>query len=717
MPIAKFKMPDGRIARFEVPEGTTPEQAQAQIQQMVEQGLPVAPPQEQVTQQPVTPPAQQEQPATFTQALMGQRGSIQPDQAEAMGATSREDIAERERLLSEMSPEQRQYIESISPLEAFTIGAGRGLTTIGRAVGLADPETPAGKESFERLKAVSPVATTTGEIAGEAAPFILPGMGAAALPTRAAQIGGTALLGTTEAGLIARGQGADIGQQFMSAGIGGTVAGALELAIPVLGRIGGKAIRRVLGKAPKGAVVDATGKPSKELVDALAETGQTYDDLIREAQDELRGKAVNPREASRKAFLESQGLDPTRAQVTRNAADFQSQQEAAKTSSMVRDALEGQEAILTTRFDNAVLETGGQSATPTSTVFDALTEKATVLDQNISDLYKTARNAIPEDKNIKFNSLTAYLKQIAPMDRRSGGNIRAMIGDMQSKGILDDNLKVVGRVNVETAEDLRKLSNELYDEKNPFGNMLLRKIKDKLDDDVFKAAGNDFFKEARKAKTDFEKELARAKISKFDARRDNLVRDILENKINPDQLVDKVIVGKRWRPDDLQQLKDYISTGEAGKKAFDDLRAEVMQTIKEKSFIGPADEAGMQALSRDKLQKALENIGDKKLDILFTPKENKFLKDMMQVAKLREPVRGTALGRGPSAQAIGRLEAAIRENPIFRVLLDTISLDAQGRAVLRANPARIKQPITLPPARAAAIAPAVAVTPQEEQQQ
>ena len=28
MPIAKYQLPDGRIARFEVPEGTTPEQAQ-----------------------------------------------------------------------------------------------------------------------------------------------------------------------------------------------------------------------------------------------------------------------------------------------------------------------------------------------------------------------------------------------------------------------------------------------------------------------------------------------------------------------------------------------------------------------------------------------------------------------------------------------------------------------------------------------------------------
>lgn len=33
MPIARFQMPDGRVARFEVPEGTTPEQAQALMEQ------------------------------------------------------------------------------------------------------------------------------------------------------------------------------------------------------------------------------------------------------------------------------------------------------------------------------------------------------------------------------------------------------------------------------------------------------------------------------------------------------------------------------------------------------------------------------------------------------------------------------------------------------------------------------------------------------------
>ncbi len=40
MPVARFQMPDGRIGRFEVPDGTTPEQAQALIQQSLGEQTP-----------------------------------------------------------------------------------------------------------------------------------------------------------------------------------------------------------------------------------------------------------------------------------------------------------------------------------------------------------------------------------------------------------------------------------------------------------------------------------------------------------------------------------------------------------------------------------------------------------------------------------------------------------------------------------------------------
>lgn len=40
MPVVRFQMPDGRVARFEVPEGTTPEQAQSMISQSLQEPEP-----------------------------------------------------------------------------------------------------------------------------------------------------------------------------------------------------------------------------------------------------------------------------------------------------------------------------------------------------------------------------------------------------------------------------------------------------------------------------------------------------------------------------------------------------------------------------------------------------------------------------------------------------------------------------------------------------
>lgn len=607
-------------------------------------------------------------------------------------------------------------LEMPEALTAGLVGAGRGLMTVARGLGLAEEEDVFAQEAIGKLKEERPIATGVGEVVGEAAPFMVPGTQIGRLATVPGKIAATAALGASEAGVITRGAGGDLGDQLVAAGVGGTVAGALEAALPVVGRVGGRIIRKVFGRAPEGAVVDAAGNPSDELLKALDESGLSMDDITEEVVTELKGKAVDPRQAARKAFLESQGLEPTRAQVSRNAADFQAQQEAAKTSSRVRDALERQEAILTSRFDNAILATGGRADTPTSTVVDALTEKASRLDEEIGSLYRAAREAAPGEKSVKLEEMVSTLRKLMPSNNRSGGNVSAMLGELRNRGVLDAKGKLVGRIDVETAEEIRKFANQLYDPGNDFGNMLLRQLKDSLDDDVFRTAGDDVFRQARQAKASFEGELARAKISKFDARKQNLVRDILENKIDPDALTDRVVFGKSWRAEDLQQLRDYIGTDEAGKAAFNDMRAEVLQKIKEKAFFGPVDEQGFQALSRSKLHGALSSIGEKKLNVLFSKEEQKFLREMLEVAKLREPVRGTALGRGPSAQAIGKLEQKLKDLPVLGSLVDFINLDAQGRAVLRARPTPVRQTMEIPTGvRQAVITPAVSTAVAKEE--
>jgi hypothetical protein len=615
--------------------------------------------------------------------------------------------AERQRL-------RTQIASDVGPIEAALIGVGRGVTTIGRAFGLAEPEEADITESFAELERQRPISTTVGEIAGQSAPFLIPGLGAPAAATR---LGGGALaragvagaLGAAEGAAIARGEGGGLDETLFAGGVGGTTASALELALPVIGRIGGRIVRKALGKVPTGAVVDEAGRPSAEFLEALQKEGLTFDDVAQEAIETSR-RAVDPTEEARMAFLESQGLQPTRAQVTRGAAEFQAQQEAAKTKSRVREALEAQEAVLTSRFDNAIVRTGGDPVTPTSGVTDVLVDKASELDAKIGQLYNQAREIAPGEKNIKFNSLTKKLKDLAPANRRTGGAIETIVGDMKSKGILDEKFNVVGRVDVETAEDLRKLTNELFDPQNNFANAKLREIKDSLDDDVFRAAGKDVFQEARKAKSDFDKGLSRAKISKFDSRKRNLVRDVLENKIDPDDFANKVVFGKSYRASDLDQLKNYITdgTGEAGEKAFNDLRSEVLQTIKDKSFIGPLDQAGNRALSRDKLQKAISSIGREKINVLFTPDEQKFLKDMVKVAELREPVRGTAIGRGPTAQAIKKLEDKLVELPILGGMFEF-----SARGALKGKPRPVVQTVSPSAARSLISQPVAALTAQQ----
>lgn len=633
--------------------------------------------------------------------------SEQPVQQQAQQPTAqrvrqpvRQARERREQLLSAMSPEQRELIESISPLEAFAIGLGKGVTDIGRGLGLVDQATSDEVAAFERLSQVERVATPPGEVLGQAAPFLPLGVGAAAIPGTAARVGATAGLGAAEGGIIARGTGQDVGTQILSAGIGGTVAGALELGLPYIGRASGRLVRRITGRGPQGALVTPQGAPTPELQRVLDAEGISFDDLVSESVREMRLESLDPEKAARKAFLESQGLRgeaaPTRAQITRSVDDFSLQQQAMKSSGRLEERIAAQDRVLTTRFNDAIEETAGRPDLPVSSVTESVLRKASVLDNEIGRLYKEAREAAPGDQVVRFESLGKKIRELAPLNQRSGGNVRAIAETLQARGLVDDNLNPTGRIGVEETEtQIRQLINSLYDESRSGGdiaNNVLKEMKDALDDDVFRAAGEDLFQEARKAKFNFEDELKRAKISKFDKRKANLVRDMLENRdsVNPELFTDRVVFGKGWRSTDLEQLKDYITTESHGEAAWNDLKAEVLQKIKEKSFIGPEDANGFRSLSRDKIQKAINGIGDLKLNVIFTPDEVKFLKDIEKVAKFREPRKMTQQGFGPSAKAILGLEKKITDLPLFGQVWGLFDVDAAGRLSTRA---RAQKPI------------------------
>lgn len=677
MPIAEVELPDGRVAEVEIPEGMTEQQAQAQIQSMFEQGAFTA----------AQPLEQQEE--------------------------------QRERLIQE---EMQRLAAEQGPLEAVAIGAGRGLTAIGRGLGLVEPPTATEQAAIEALREERPITTMTGEVLGQAAPFLVPGMGAAGITGAKARAAAVAGLGALEAGLAARGEQRGLEEQFTAAGVGGAVAGAADILLPRIARAGGQIIRRVLRKAPEGAVIDRAGRPSAEFKRALDELGMTIDDVAAQERAALAGQVIDPEQAARREFLEAQGLKPTRAQITRTAADFAEQQEAAKTSGLVREQLMEQNAYLTSRFDNTVLESAGAAERGGASVFDAITDKASDLDQRIADLYSEARARARTPESVDPTAIVSAVRAAKGDDKATKGAISSIAGDLRNKGIIDAKGKILKNISIDEAENIRIGMNRLYDAQEPFRNIKLRDLKDAVDESVFKSAGEDVFEQARAAKRAFEGELNTAKLSKFDARGKNVVRDILENKIAPDELTDKMVFSKVTRPEDLNKLKSYLSTTEAGKQAFDDMRAEALTKIKEATFRGPLDENNLANMSRAGLQSTLSKIGKKKMDVLFNKEEQKFLNNMLQVAKLREPTPGQALGRGPSAAAIARatneIKRMLRTNPKFSALVESVTFDSKGRAVLKANPEKIIQGPTLSERQitgaAAQVAAAAAAAPQEQ---
>ena len=127
--------------------------------------------------------------------------------------------------------------------------------------------------------------------------------------------------------------------------------------------------------------------------------------------------------------------------------------------------------------------------------------------------------------------------------------------------------------------------------------------------------------------------------------------------------------------------------------------------------------AGQGALSRAAMEKIMGRFGSNKLKVLFNPEELGFLNSMLKISKIREPVRMTQQGRGPSAQAVERLAQAMERMPLvadsFRGAAQRI---ANNTALELPEPIRNKLLRSIQPAAAAGITSGAVQAQQQEQE-
>ena len=133
-------LPNGQVIRG-VPEGTSKEVI---MQKAIASGLAMPEDFANVMPAPAAPPSQEKQFAS-------------PRARRAYQSAAEE--ARKESLLASLPEGQREVIESLSPLEAFMVGMGKGFTNIGRGIGLVDQPTDEQRQSFDVLQEYAQTAT------------------------------------------------------------------------------------------------------------------------------------------------------------------------------------------------------------------------------------------------------------------------------------------------------------------------------------------------------------------------------------------------------------------------------------------------------------------------------------------------------------------------------------------------------------------------------
>lgn len=193
-----------------------------------------------------------------------------------------------------INPYLAEQIEETGGLEAFAVGAGRGLTNIGRAVGLADPESDIERQAIEGLKTQTG-AVTAGEIVGESAPFLAVGGPLTGLAKTVGQraIAGAAL-GATEGGLVTKGRGGSAKQIALGTLLGGVTGGALPVAGAGVGRFSGSRGERIA--AANTLLKEPTAKEIAEAVQAAAPTPTQLRQASKSIYDQVRdlGADIKP---------------------------------------------------------------------------------------------------------------------------------------------------------------------------------------------------------------------------------------------------------------------------------------------------------------------------------------------------------------------------------------------------------------------------------------
>ena len=640
----------------------------------------------------------------FSGALQSTQQVQQPTQ----GLTT-EQLNQLEQMQLQADAEQLQRERDLvsGPGQAFLVGAGKGMTDVGRGIGnLVMPgqpyqPQPGEVEAFETLKRTNPVTSRAGEFVGETV-ATAPAGGLAGSFGKKVALGTAAKLGApqggrlaTTAGLIGGGaaEGAAVAAQLgEDVGTGAALGAGANVLLPVIGRASKRLFQRMTGKTTAGEVFDqATGQLTPEAASELEKAGIPLETFSGEVEAFLKQNfdpnidlAAQLRQSQLAEFApDVQGRTSriTQDQATQNAEEALIQMGAPEGQNILRQEGLVQEALqsgverkilgdidvnLISKFntvsDDANRGLFGESAKT------ALREIRDIEKSKVNGLYKAARDLAGDGQQLTTTGLQGAFEEAANDLAANDNTIGAVGRALKEFGVVVDggDLKApreIKDLTLDNAELLRQKLNRIDPRDGSQDALFVDIVRRQLDDEVDliidsfpeEAAAAAAFKEARKASANYkqtfnDKELI-GKLMNF-------------KKGSTDDVVSSEKVLSTLMSSDLKSVQKVKSlmlekSTPASRQAWNEMKFTVIDEI----MRGAMDKQ-KGVISGQRLNTELAKIGDSRLKLLLgndkfnqVKRFQKVLSDQTIPLKRLENPSGTS---GPVIAMLGAVSDVMR---------------------------------------------------------
>lgn len=466
-------------------------------------------------------------------------------------------------------------------------------------------------------------------------------------------------LAAAPAGALA---GGAIGAADNQAGTGAlTGAAGAAIASPVLSAVGAGArglygtVRNALSGDTGSTLADAAstladkarGVPSavpqqaqEAALDHVAQMGPLTPEAQSAAAQEaashvMAGAPIDPAAVDRAARFAALGIKPSNAMVSRDPYAWANESDIIKDPatgapllSTYQGAKEGIKTALQTHADAQGGALAGDAQTQDydlgNMITGAVQKKFADTGKAVSSAYNQVRDQLGDNAGLIPDSVkkaASDLSDIVPA-RPWVDTVTNMIAKFQKEAAPEGaTAEQVANspITVNQAESIRKMIGGLGDG-SPTAKHFQNVMKSAVENDVIGTAGDDAFKDARAMAAD-----------RFNHFGGPMAQKIINGDVTPETIFSKAVQSKSGSIDDLQAMKDILTKNspDGGADAMKALQQRTGNWLLEQATRGKPDAP----VTYEALKNAANQLGDKKMAIIFGPEGAKNLRSIQAAAQ------------------------------------------------------------------------------------